>query len=72
MITWTTNQPATSKARFGRTRPTSTAKGANNATAHSVTLSNLAPSTSYVYKVQSTTAAGVVVSSGVYSFTTTP
>jgi Domain of unknown function (DUF4082)/Bacterial Ig-like domain/Purple acid Phosphatase, N-terminal domain/Bacterial Ig domain len=59
-VTWTTDEPASSRVQYG-TSPTSLSGDASDATrvtAHSVTLSGLAPATTYHYRVSSTDAAG--------------
>lgn len=59
-ITWTTNEPATSLVEYGLTTSygSSTALDPALVTAHSVTLTGLAPNTTYNYRVHSTDAAG--------------
>jgi phosphodiesterase/alkaline phosphatase D-like protein len=72
VITWTTNEPATAQVEYG----TTTAYGSSSAlrstllTSHSRTLSNLAPSTLYHYRVISRDAAGNTAVSGDNTFTT--
>src|SRR5262245_61139506 len=60
VITWTTNEPATSQVDYGLTTSygSSTALDPSLVTAHSVSLIGLAPSTTYNYRVRSVDAAG--------------
>lgn len=71
-ITWTTNQPASSEVRYGLTGGygSSTTPDMNLVTSHSVTLTNLSPTTLYHYQVVSSIATGAVESAD-YTFTTT-
>jgi len=59
-ITWTTNEPATSQVEYGLTTSygQSTVLDQTQVTAHSVTLTNLQPSTLYNFRVRSRDAAG--------------
>ena len=59
-ITWTTNEPATSRVEYGLTTSygSSTTLDATLVTAHSVALTGLAPNTTYNYRVRSIDAAG--------------
>src|SRR5690606_10450085 len=72
-ITWSTDKPADSQVAYG----TTTAYGslsdldANLVTAHSVTLSNLMPSTTYHFQVLSRDAQGNLANSADFTFTTT-
>ncbi|TAK03045.1 MAG: hypothetical protein EPO39_12735 [Candidatus Manganitrophaceae bacterium] len=72
VITWTTNESATAQVEYG----TTTAYGSSSAlrstllTSHSRTLSSLAPSTLYHYRVISGDAAGNIATSGDNTFTT--
>lgn len=72
VITWTTNEAATAQVEYG----TTTAYGSSSAlrstllTSHSRTLSGLAPSTLYHYRVISRDAAGNTAASGNNTFTT--
>jgi hypothetical protein len=66
LITWTTDQAATSQVNYGL----STASTSSLVTSHSVTLTGLTPGTSYSFRVSSTNAAGVSSTSGSYTFTT--
>jgi len=71
-ITWTTNEPATSRVDYGLT----TAYGSfvsnpNLVTSHSITLIGLSASTLHHFKVTSVDAAGNLASSVDLTFTTT-
>lgn len=72
VITWTTNEAATAQVEYG----TTTAYGSSSAlrstllTSHTRTLSSLAPSTLYHYRVISRDAAGNTAASGDNTFTT--
>jgi hypothetical protein len=59
-IIWTTNEAATSRVEYGLTTGygTSTALDPTLVTAHSVTITGLAPSTTYNWRVRSMDAAG--------------
>ena len=59
-ITWTTSEPSTSRVEYGLTTSfgSSTPLDSNLVTAHAVTVSGLAPSTTYRYRVRSIDAAG--------------
>lgn len=59
-ITWTTNEPATSRVEYGLTTSygSSTTLDPTLLTAHSVALTVLAPNTTYNYRVRSVDAAG--------------
>ena len=59
-ITWTTNEPATSKVDYGLTTSygSSTALDSTLVTSHSVVLTGLAANTTYNYRVRSIDAAG--------------
>ena len=59
-ITWTTNEAATSRVEYGLTTSygSSTALDPTLVTAHSVTITGLAPSTTYNWRVRSMDAAG--------------
>ena len=67
-ITWTTNVPADSSVTYG-----ANAGASDNAlaTTHSISVANLSPSTSYVYRVNSRDAAGNSATSRSFTFTTT-
>ncbi|MBI4092434.1 MAG: fibronectin type III domain-containing protein [Candidatus Kerfeldbacteria bacterium] len=55
IVTWTTNEPATSKVRYGPTTDYgSEASDLNLATSHSLTITGLEPNTTYHYEVIST------------------
>ncbi|MBI2025474.1 fibronectin type III domain-containing protein, partial [Candidatus Kaiserbacteria bacterium] len=76
-ITWTTNEPSTSKVFFGTTSPlvinASTTQSVTNAalvTSHSIVVTGLSANTTYVFVVQSADAAGNTSTSGQFSFTT--
>ncbi len=60
-ITWTTDDPSTSQAQYGMTAAygQSTTEDTNLATAHVVTITGLAPSTVYHYKIKSTNNASL-------------
>ena len=74
-VTWTTDELSDSQVEYGVTTSygSSTAiEDANpRATAHSVNISSLTPSTVYHYRVKSRDAAGNLVTSGDNTFTTT-
>ncbi len=59
-ITWTTNEPATSRVEYGLTTSYGSTTELDPAlvTAHSVLLTGLAPNTTYNYRVHSIDAAG--------------
>ena len=59
-ITWTTNEPATSRVEYGLTTNygSLTSLDATLVTAHNVALSGLVPNTTYNYRVISSDAAG--------------
>ena len=59
IITWITNEPATSLVNYGNTTALgSTASDGTLVTDHSITLTNLTPATLYYYEVSSTNAEG--------------
>ncbi|HET7486305.1 MAG TPA: DUF4082 domain-containing protein [Acidimicrobiales bacterium] len=65
VVTWTTNEASTSRVDYG-TNSASLASSATDAamvTSHSVTLSGLAPSTTYFFRVTSADAMGNAASS---------
>lgn len=72
VVTWTTNEPASSRVEYG----TTTSYGASTAldlalvTGHSQQLTGLLPATTYNYRVVSTDAAGNGATSGNFVFTT--
>ncbi|MBA2480143.1 MAG: fibronectin type III domain-containing protein, partial [Planctomycetes bacterium] len=71
-ITWTTDEAADSQVDYGISTAygTSTATNATLVTAHSQSLSGLTASTLYHYRVRSRDAAGNVITSGDFTFTT--
>jgi hypothetical protein len=73
VITWTTDEAATSQVDFGLTAQYGTSSALNNTlvSSHSVTLSNLTPSTTYHYQVNSADASANLTSAGDFTFTTT-
>jgi hypothetical protein len=72
-INWTTNVSATSQAEYGTTTAYGSLSGLNSTlvTSHSQTLSGLASSTTYHYRVRSADGSGTLTVSGDSSFTTT-
>jgi len=73
LISWSTNEPATSVVHYGQGTPGPlTASDPALVTSHRVNLANLAPCTSYAYNVQSSDAATNTASSpgggGSYAF----
>jgi hypothetical protein len=66
LITWTTDQAATSVVKYGN----QTVSDPTLVTNHSVSLSGLSPNTLYSYTVTSINAASVSAISSAYSFTT--
>jgi hypothetical protein len=72
VVTWTTDEPATSQVEYGTVSPTTaTPVDSTLVLDHSVTLTGLSPQTNYVYRVNSTDAASNPASSPTLSFTTT-
>lgn len=70
-ITWTTNEPATSRVDYGLDATYgSTVADSTLVTAHSLTLIGLSASTTYHYQVASADGAGNSASSGDLTFTT--
>jgi Leucine-rich repeat (LRR) protein len=72
MITWTTDEPASSQVEYGLTTgygSTSTLY-TNLVTSHSVNLTDLTPGTTYHYRVISADVWGNQAQSGDYTFTT--
>jgi hypothetical protein len=69
-ITWTTNVASSTRVDYGTTTLSFTATGAAGVTSHTVTLSGLAPRTSYSYRAQSVDASGKVALSATSAFTT--
>ncbi|MDC4206521.1 MAG: fibronectin type III domain-containing protein [Candidatus Manganitrophus sp.] len=72
VITWTTNEAATSQVEYGTTSAygSSSALGNTLLTGHTRTLSNLSPSTTYHFRVISKDAANNTATSGDNTFTT--
>ncbi|HEX9757357.1 MAG TPA: fibronectin type III domain-containing protein [Nitrospiria bacterium] len=72
VITWTTNESATSQVDYGTTTSygSSSALNLNPVTNHSRTLNNLDPSTTYHYRVVSEDASGNIAISADNTFTT--
>ena len=72
-ITWTTDEPATSRVDYGLTASYGTVvSDAALATSHSTELTGLAAATLYHYQVTSVDAAGNPASSADLTFTTDP
>ncbi|OGY23134.1 MAG: hypothetical protein A2172_02020 [Candidatus Woykebacteria bacterium RBG_13_40_15] len=70
-ITWTTDQPSTSKVDYGTTASFGKSlSSASLVTSHTMSLTNLAANTTYYYKVYSTNSSGLTGSSGTLSFST--
>ena len=71
-VTWTTDDPSTSQAQYGMTNAygQSTTEDTSLVTSHSVTITGLAPSTIYHYKVKSTNNAALTSYSGDGTFMT--
>ncbi len=70
-ITWTTDEPATSKVYYGLTTSYgNTAYDGSYVTSHSVTLTGLSAGTTYHFMVESADQAGNVSQSSDYTFTT--
>ena len=71
-ITWSTNEPSTSQVDYGVTSGygSSSSLDTTQVTSHSVTLTGLAPQTTYNYRVRSRDAAGNERLSGNLTFTT--
>lgn len=74
IITWLTDEDATSKVDYGKTTSyeSSTTEDLNLTASHNVNLSSLEASTTYHYRVRSTDASKNEVVSMDYSFTTAP
>lgn len=73
VIVWTTDEPATSQVECG---PTASYGSSTNLDQtldvdHAMTISGLAPSTTYHFRVKSSDGAGNAAQSGDYTFTTT-
>ncbi len=76
VISWITNEAASSKLFYGTTSPLQTANALNVSSAiyqtgHSLSLTNLAPTTTYYYVVESKDKKGNTATSSERSFTTT-
>jgi len=71
-ISWSTNEAATSQVEYGPTTSYGSLSALNTTllTAHSTTLTNLQPATTYNYRVISRDAAGNTATSGNNTFTT--
>jgi hypothetical protein len=71
-ITWTTNEPATTQIEYGTTNGygLTTTLNTSMVTSHSATISGLAPSTIYHFRVLSRNAAGTTGASSDFTFTT--
>lgn len=71
-ITWTTDEASDSQVEYGTTSAygSATAVDATTVTSHSQTLSGLAASTLYHFRVKSKDAAGNLATSGDFTFTT--
>jgi hypothetical protein len=74
IITWTTDQAATSRVEYGVTSAygSQTLLNSNLVTAHSQSLSGLAAAMTYHYRVHSANASGAETVSGDLTFTTAP
>jgi hypothetical protein len=71
-ITWSTSEPADSQVDYGPTVSYGgTASAAGQRVSHSISLTSLAPNTTYHYRVRSRDAAGHAAVSGDFTFTTT-
>lgn len=69
-IIWDTDEPATSQVRYGTGSPdTFTTETQTYVTSHSVAISGLSESTTYVYRVLSKDAAGNLATSAQFDFT---
>lgn len=74
-VAWTTNEPSTSKVRFGTSTPldlatAATVTGSGLLTAHALTLSPLTASTTYYYVIESRDASNNAATTSQNSFTT--
>ncbi len=71
-VTWSTDEPATSKLNYGRNNQYGTSSSISNAlvTSHSVTISGLTPATGYHFQVVSADGAGNETTSGDNTFLT--
>jgi phosphodiesterase/alkaline phosphatase D-like protein len=72
VVTWSTNEAATSQVEYGTTTSYGSSSTLNSTfvTGHSVTLGGLAASTTYHYRIKSSDAAGNPATSGDNAFTT--
>jgi chitodextrinase len=71
VVGWTTNEPASTTVEYGLTTAYgSSVAGAAAVTSHGVSLSGLTAQTLYHFRVSSQDAAGNLVTSGDYTFTT--
>jgi len=71
VVNWTTDQPSTSYVQYGQSSYTNTTPAdLTLVTQHSVALSNLTASTTYHFRLGSTTSAGLTSLSSDFSFTT--
>ncbi len=72
IITWTTDKAADSQVQYGTTSAYGQSSALNAALTigHTITLSGLAASTTYHFRVRSKDAAGNVATSGDFTFTT--
>ena len=70
VVTWSTSQPASSGVDFGLSSYSNSLLDGHLVTSHSATLGNLAPSTTYHFRVNSSNAAGVLATSADQTFTT--
>lgn len=76
LLTWTTNVPTTSEAHYSTSTPVdlstaATAADANLTASHSLTLSGLAPGTTYFFVLRSVDAQGNMATTTQSSFATT-
>ncbi len=70
-ISWTTDQPTTGLVEYGPTTSyASTVTDSNQATNHSVTLSNFSPGSAYHFKITATNGSGLSSATGDNTFTT--
>lgn len=72
VVTWTTDEPATSQVEYGASTAYGLASALEQAlvVSHSVTLSGLEPGSTYYYRVKSEDGSGNQAVSGDYTFTT--
>jgi hypothetical protein len=71
-ITWLTDQASSSQVEYGTTSSYGSYSPANSSlvTSHSITLTGVSPGVTYYYAALSANAAGVLATSGTFSFTT--